>query len=147
MILYVRIILSSTIIYMYCQSVTVCRTNDHTCVPLQSRNSLHVLVQLYGVTSTFIFGLLLFLSRINDWLKAGIMLAKSVLVLSTLTHAPTAHHEHMIDAAQIMAVQRLARLFPHIHFVTEIRYRFNVKFLRFTPVENTIMRNQRELVS
>ena len=86
--------------------------------------------------------------RVNDWLKAGIVLAKSVLVLSTLTHASTAlHHEHMIDASQIMAVQRLARLFPNIHFVTEIRYRFNVKFLRFTPVENTIMRNQRELVS
>ena len=75
------------------------------------------------------------------------MLAKSVLILSTLTQAPVAHHEHMIDASQIMAVQRLARLFPNVNFVTEIRYRFNVRFMRFTPVENTIMRNQRELVS
>ena len=75
------------------------------------------------------------------------MLAKTVLVLSTLTHDLPAHHEHMIDAAQIMAIQKLARLFPNINFVTEIRYRFNVKFLRFTPMENFIMRHQTELVS
>ena len=86
------------------------------------------------------------LCSINDWLKAGITLAKSVLVLSTLVHMPTAlHHEHMIDAAQIMAIQKLARLFPCINFVTEIRYRFNVRFLRFSSVEDSIMGNQRAL--
>ena len=84
---------------------------------------------------------------INDWLKAGISLAKSVLVLSTLVHMPTTlHHEHMIDASQIMAIQRLARLFPRMNFVTEIRYRFNVRYLRFSSVEKRIMRNQRDLV-
>ena len=71
-----------------------------------------------------------------------------MLVLSTLVHVPTAlHHEHMIDASHIMTIQKLARLFPRINFVTEIRYRFNVKFLRFSSVENRIMRNQRDLVS
>ena len=84
---------------------------------------------------------------INDWLRAGITLAKSVLVLSTLVHQPAnAQHEHMIDASHIMAIQRLARLFPRINFVTEIRYRFNVRFLRFSSVENRIMRNQRDMV-
>lgn len=88
-----------------------------------------------------------FLCSINDWLRAGITLSRSVLILSTLVHLPTnSQHEHMIDAKHIMAIQRLARLFPRINFVTEIRYRFNVRFLRFSSVENRIMRNQRDLV-
>ncbi len=87
------------------------------------------------------------LYSINDWLRAGITLAKSVLVLSTLVHQPiNSQHEHMIDASHIMAIQKLARLFPRINFVTEIRYRFNVRFLRFSSVENRIMGNQRDLV-
>ena len=48
-------------------------------------------------------------TSVDSWLRAGILRADSVVVLSKPTvHMPD-QHEHMVDAESIMAVQQLAK--------------------------------------
>ena len=86
---------------------------------------------------------------INDWLTAGISLADSVVILndhSTLQHSTEELHEHMVDAAQIMATQKLAKLFPQVKILTEIHYRYNVRFMKTSSCEGLNMRNFKTMV-
>ncbi len=69
---------------------------------------------------------------INHWLKAGIMLADSVIILcNTKVRQGEDQEEHMVDASHIMAVQKLSTLFPNANIVTDIHYRFNIRFMKY----------------
>ena len=71
---------------------------------------------------------------INHWLKAGIMLADSVIILCDTNIKVRQHEneqEHMVDASHIMAVQKLSTLFPNVNIVTDIHYRFNIRFMKY----------------
>lgn len=88
---------------------------------------------------------------INHWLKAGILLADSIVILCD-THVPHRedHQEHMVDASHIMAVQKLTTLFPNVNVVTDIHYRFNIRFMQYA--EKNVFRSsgkklKRSLVS
>lgn len=72
------------------------------------------------------------LYSINHWLKAGILLANSIVILCD-THIPHRedNQEHMVDASHIMAVQKLTTLFPRVNVVTDIHYRFNIRFMQY----------------
>ena len=60
------------------------------------------------------------------------MLADSVVILcDTHVRMNEDQQEHMVDATHIMAVQKLATLFPHLSIVTDIHYRFNIRFMKF----------------
>ncbi len=70
---------------------------------------------------------------IDHWLKAGILLADTAVILCTNTsgHQNGDEQEHMVDAAHIMAVQKLSTLFPHVSIVTDIHYRYNIRFMQY----------------
>lgn len=89
----------------------------------------------------------MFVGRINDWLKAGITQADTVVILRdpvTPNHAD--NDEHFADSAHIMAVHKLTRLFPRIRIVTELHYRYNIRFMRFTECDYHYMGNYTALV-
>jgi len=84
---------------------------------------------------------------VNAWLRAGITLAKSVGILPDPVYAETMdQHEHFADSAHIMAVQKLNKLFPHVSIITELHYRYNIRFMRFTACDHHFMGNFNALV-
>lgn len=88
----------------------------------------------------------LYLFSINHWLKAGIMLADTAVILcNTAVQRSEDEQEHMVDAAHIMAVQKLATLFPSVSIVTDIHYRFNIRFMKFAE-KNVFMAGAKALV-
>ena len=76
--------------------------------------------------------MLVIVFSINHWLKAGITLADSVIILSdTKVRQLEDQPEHMVDASHIMVVQKLTTLFPNVNIVTDIHYRYNIRFMKF----------------
>ena len=87
---------------------------------------------------------------VNHWLKAGITLADTVIILRdpvTPEKLENEQQEHFADSAHIMAVQKLTQLFPHVSIVTELHYRYNIRFMRFTDCDYHFMGNLNTLVS
>jgi hypothetical protein len=74
------------------------------------------------------------------------MLADTVVILcNTTIQRREDEQEHMVDAAHIMAVQKLATLFPSISIVTDIHYRYNIRFMKFAE-KNVFMAGAKTLV-
>ena len=60
------------------------------------------------------------------------MLADSVIILcDTKVPHGEEQQEHMVDASHIMAVQKLSTLFPNVNIVTDIHYRYNIRFMKY----------------
>ncbi len=91
----------------------------------------------------------LYSCSVDEWLRAGITLADSVVILREPI-APNHHTdntgEHFVDASHIMAVQKLTNLCPHVAIVTELHYRYNIRFMRFTDCDYHFMGNFKTLV-
>ncbi len=84
---------------------------------------------------------------VDNWLCAGITLADTVVILRepvAPNHTDTG--EHFVDSSHIMAVQKLTNLWPHVAFVTELHYRYNIRFMRFTDCDHHFMGNFKTLV-
>ena len=74
------------------------------------------------------------------------MLADTAIILcNTAVLRGEDEQEHMVDAAHIMAVQKLATLFPKVRIVTDIHYRFNIRFMKFAE-KNMYMAGTKTLV-
>ncbi len=76
------------------------------------------------------------------------MASNAVILCDKLSpdHEKDDYQEHMVDAAHILAVQKLITLFPKVHFVTDIHYRFNIRFM-FYAEKNAIHTTAKTLVS
>ena len=85
---------------------------------------------------------------VNHWLKAGITLAHSAVILRDPVYSSDSsdNDEHYADSSHIMAVQKLTSLFPHVSIVTELHYRYNIRFMRFTDCDHHFMGNFKSLV-
>jgi hypothetical protein len=65
---------------------------------------------------------------LDTWLRAGVLVSEYVII--TGGRRPPHDEEHMVDAAHIMAAQKISKLFPHVNVMTELHYRYNMKFLQ-----------------
>ncbi|XP_064392695.1 potassium channel subfamily T member 1-like [Halichondria panicea] len=85
-------------------------------------------------------------SDVNHWLRAGITLADSAVILRDPVLHNSDNDEHYADSSHIMAVQKLTNLFPHVSIVTELHYRYNFRFMRFTDCDHHFMGNFKSLL-
>jgi len=85
---------------------------------------------------------------VNHWLQAGILVATNAVILcdKQLSTQQDSYQEHLVDASHILAVQKLTTLFPKVHFVTDIHYRFNVRFMYYAE-KNALHTTAKSIVS
>ncbi|XP_019852945.1 PREDICTED: potassium channel subfamily T member 2-like [Amphimedon queenslandica] len=85
------------------------------------------------------------ISSTSDLLRAGIMVAESLVVFSSNKMRQSDEGEHLADAEHITAIEKIARLFPHVKISCDIKYRFNIRFIRTTPFEDLCMQRLRHM--
>ncbi|XP_022094586.1 potassium channel subfamily T member 1-like isoform X4 [Acanthaster planci] len=66
----------------------------------------------------------------DDVLRAGILQADTVVVVDKES-SKLADEDYMADANQIVAVQTLFKLFPHVSIITELTHPSNMRFMQF----------------
>ena len=97
--------------------------------------NLSVIRTIFKVTyhDIELYILTLFLTSVDHWLKAGILLADSAVILcdGPVQNGDGNQQEHMMDAGHIMVVQKLSTLFPNVNIVIDIHYRYNMRFLKY----------------
>jgi potassium channel subfamily T protein 1 len=97
-----------------------------------------------------------------DLLRAGILLAESLVILASTVHrhderlifASTVHRhderlenkEVLSDADHITAVNSIAKLFPHVRLTIQVKFRYNIRFISTTPYEQSALHRLSRMV-
>ncbi|XP_072016515.1 potassium channel subfamily T member 1-like isoform X1 [Amphiura filiformis] len=68
--------------------------------------------------------------NLDDLLRAGILQADTVVIVDKES-SKLAEEDYMADANQIVAVQTLFKLFPHVNIITELTHPSNMRFMQF----------------
>ncbi|PIK59177.1 putative potassium channel subfamily T member 2-like, partial [Apostichopus japonicus] len=70
------------------------------------------------------------IENLDHMLRAGILQSDTVVVVDKES-SKLAEEEYMADANQIVAVQTLFKLFPHVSIITELTHPSNMRFMQF----------------
>lgn len=85
------------------------------------------------------------INSMNDMIRAGITMADNLVILSPSNLISTDIHESLVDAENIAAVHKIARVFPHVRITMDITYRYNIRFLYTTPYEQWSLQHFRHM--